>query len=1211
MLLNLVHLGNYQWRRSIFLLLFLCSFFVLQAQEYEIELSTHVKYDNNNVSCDSWFNIILEMDGGENYYWFENLDMSEGQWRNHNRIMSFPASRKVRKIIVRSKRETSDCTTRGSGERELVIDDASYPCFDSGPVDGMFAGYDGASDLTVSIRPLSLTRVLIQQNAIQTESYIKVSGDVPYFEYTVSAVYTDNSTETILSRDPHSVNGGSEFRNQLSIIRSRKIIDEIRVTSRKMENPLAGPTSVTRIFDVDDTGADFDVRLDETSGPNPPFAYVNPASYLHIRFNQPKTPILYSPGTSNILPSANLIDLEVQENSSSFQWKYSTNNGATFANLPSAFGTGKKISISGEALFGANWQNFLFRNIQFKAVYSCASPELRETKVITLVHLPSAPGIHSTDQVTESCAGYGDGKLKIKFKRPLYTFNYAGEDYKERVYAFLQRDGDLPPGETHEIFPNSLDADNALFIENQPGNTYHISLLTSFVKVSDESVSLGNGYSEGADHFATQILPARPPITNFLYASSDVHCFDGADGIINVSAAGGTGIYDSYLVSGIDTLQHINLTEFSSNNFINVTAGNYSVRLQDSNGCDVKDGSNNIIVHSVLINQPVEGTLLSAVESVEPRGFGLTDGHIIVRSEGGTMPFSFGWKDGNNISYSPEPSVIEGESMTSKLSSIGKGTYHILAKDDQYDLVTVRTELNLRGCYDTLTVNLDEPPLLEVYMDQYHFVSCYGYDDGELVAHAKGGRPYVSGHTYDPYQYEWFSVNGGLLTAFGISDSIATDRPSALYRVKVTDRNGIIAWSPDFTLIQPDLLTIAFTTSELLCNGDSNGTSAATVQGGTPVYQYAWSTEETSPSVSNLTDGWYSLIVKDTRGCTTFGQTEVKVPNSLEAEGAIVYPTCNGYNDGSINLSVTGGQTPYNYAWSQGGNVAAVTELGEGNYNVTITDANGCFIHRDFLLDDPELLNIDLGADRVLCKDQTLPLNASINDPLAQYQWTKNGVGFATSPTVDLVESGTYAITITDSKGCLNTDDISITRNEAEISSSITVASRAPVGERVRIANISYPFPERVEWIIPSQAQVLDENSGFLDLLFNEKKEYTIGMISYVGSCEKVSYTTVKIVDKSELKDYQTPGEPYIKQFMVSPNPNNGKFTATIELREIGDVTLSLLTPQGTVLTTENIKQQSFIRKEFDVTGQVGNGMYVLQLVTAQGYSTFKVAIQK
>jgi hypothetical protein len=172
------------------------------------------------------------------------------------------------------------------------------------------------------------------------------------------------------------------------------------------------------------------------------------------------------------------------------------------------------------------------------------------------------------------------------------------------------------------------------------------------------------------------------------------------------------------------------------------------------------------------------------------------------------------------------------------------------------------------------------------------------------------------------------------------------------------------------------------------------------------------------------------------------------------------------------------------------------------------------------------------------------------------------------------------------------------------------VASRAPMNERVRIANISHPFPERVEWILPESAVVVEETPEYVDLTFASRGTYTVGMIGYVGSCEKIAYTTVKIVDKSQLTDYRAPDEPFIKQYTVTPNPSGGRFEATVELREVGDFTLTLTTLQGSVITSQSFKQQNFARASFDVSAEVGKGVYILQLKTREGQSTFKVVIQ-
>jgi hypothetical protein len=496
-----------------------------------------------------------------------------------------------------------------------------------------------------------------------------------------------------------------------------------------------------------------------------------------------------------------------------------------------------------------------------------------------------------------------------------------------------------------------------------------------------------------------------------------------------------------------------------------------------------------------------------------------------------------------------------------------------------------------------------------VYIDQLHFVSCFGYSDGAMMAHGDGGRPYTPESGNDPYSYTWYVVENGNAVAFNASADKAFDRPSALYRVSVTDRNNVTAWSKDFPLEQPDALKIAFKTSQLLCNGDTNGRAEALVQGGTEPYRYTWSTEETTPVISQLTDGWYSVVVTDSRGCTTYSQTEVTVPDGLQAEVALTPPVCNGYANGSIALTVTGGKPAYRYAWSTGATEATVDALAQGQYSVTITDSNGCFIVRGYTLQDPSLLAVDLGADRQLCKDQVLELNPVIDDPQARYAWTKDGAAFASTPNVTLVDAGRYTLTVTDSKDCHNQDDVVITRTDTEIAASIVVATRVPVGGTFRVANISHPAPDRVQWLLPQEARVVNEASDYVELVLPAKGEYTIGLRSFLGQCEAVTYEPVKAVSASELTDYQTPAEPYIKQFMVTPNPNTGRFTATVELREAGDFTLSLYSGQGVVVSQKQVTNQAVSTVDFELAGGASRGIYVLQLITAQGYSTFKVVI--
>jgi len=906
------------------------------------------------------------------------------------------------------------------------------------------------------------------------------------------------------------------------------------------------------------------------------------------RANQPVTqPEKY------YLPEAHRITIKATQGypAATYQWQYQVSGGA-WTNFNTSLYSGNTLTFSGNDIV-ANFRNVVALarnpNVNVRFTYGCGG----YSNIIVLHGLPSAPDFNGVEGIAPSCSYLTDGKIKVTLSRAL--------DVGESVSFTV---GGTPYG-TENLTRDQFDSNNAYTMEGFPSfNSRQVSFVGFYKGV--------NTYTDDPNSQNRNVtIPVRTPVT---YAVNPfaVHCFAGSDGKITVTAGGGNQRYTAYLDKDGNNLRDITFNEADGGVFDGLPKGNYVVRLVDIKACESRDAQGRAITYSPEVTEPVQRVLVTAIDNVEPLGFGHTDGHITVRAESGTRYYTFEWTDLNSgATLTPEPTETEGESMKSRLSGIGKGRYHVIAKDAQYALASPAIEQNISGCYDTLSLIMDEPPLLTVALDEHHYVSCNGYTDGEVVAHGHGGRPFLAGDPHEPYIYEWFVVEGTTTIPFGGSDSIVTERPSAWYRVKVTDRNGITAWSPDYQLVQPDPLTISFVTSKLLCNGDNNGTSEGTPRGGTTPYRYAWSTEESTPAIANLTDGWYSLVVTDARGCITYSQTEVVVPQGLTIDAKVVPPLCKGYKDGSITLTVGGGKPGYVYDWSNHASAGeGLTGLVAGKYAVRVTDANGCFLTRDYTLDDPTLFAVDLGPDRVLCKEQTLQLNPAIDDAQAKYQWTKDGAAFATTSAVTLSEAGTYQLTVTDGKGCYNDGDINITRAATEIAASMVVATRVPLGGTFRITNISHPSPDSIQWLLPAEAVVVGKTSEYAELRFVSRGEYTLGMKSFAGSCVAVTYEPVRVVSAGELTDYQTPAEPYIKQFMVSPNPTSGHFTATVELREAGDLSLVLYNGNGAVVQRQNLRQQTYVNADFDVPPSESRGLYVLQLITAQGYAIFKVAVQ-
>jgi hypothetical protein len=113
-----------------------------------------------------------------------------------------------------------------------------------------------------------------------------------------------------------------------------------------------------------------------------------------------------------------------------------------------------------------------------------------------------------------------------------------------------------------------------------------------------------------------------------------------------------------------------------------------------------------------------------------------------------------------------------------------------------------------------------------------------------------------------------------------------------------------------------------------------------------------------------LTAGNYSVTITDANGCSTSSSFTLTEPALLVSSGvAATYVcgtnvSCNGANDGSINLTVTGGAdcVAYTFNWSNGATTEDVSNLTAGNYSVTITDANGCSTSSSFTLTEPALL---------------------------------------------------------------------------------------------------------------------------------------------------------------------------------------------------------------------------------------------------------------
>jgi len=217
------------------------------------------------------------------------------------------------------------------------------------------------------------------------------------------------------------------------------------------------------------------------------------------------------------------------------------------------------------------------------------------------------------------------------------------------------------------------------------------------------------------------------------------------------------------------------------------------------------------------------------------------------------------------------------------------------------------------------------------------------------------------------------------------------------------------------------LLTNITITDSIKCNGAATGALLVTVSGGNGNYQYTWNNNASlnTASIQSLTAGMYGVTVTAANACTVRDSILLTQPNAIAIVPTIQPVVCS--QKGSINVTVTGGKSPYQYLWSNGANSASLNNLNAGQYRLTITDANGCTQQSNALVVDSTFnsFQINLGRDTAFCSGNLVLNPGSFNS----YKWQDN----STSSSYTVNQSGKYWVTVNDANGCTAKDTINVT----------------------------------------------------------------------------------------------------------------------------------------------------------------------------------------
>ena len=243
------------------------------------------------------------------------------------------------------------------------------------------------------------------------------------------------------------------------------------------------------------------------------------------------------------------------------------------------------------------------------------------------------------------------------------------------------------------------------------------------------------------------------------------------------------------------------------------------------------------------------------------------------------------------------------------------------------------------------------------------------------------------------------------------------------------------------TLTVDTVPAVTLTPTDVLCYGGHTGKMEAAVTGGNS-FTYAWtnSAHETVSDVTALPVGRYYVTVTNDHGCTATANDTIMQPDTLTIEvTALTNISCSySGNMGSITVLAQGGKTtvekPYTYKFNEEdylNRIPTWTGLNNGNYTITVKDANGCTASVDTVIKRPEVLTITHDSINPSCFGST---NGRIiahvtggNEGTISYTWSNNG---SVNDTLNGIGAGKYTLQVNDVKGCVAHDTIVLTQPE-------------------------------------------------------------------------------------------------------------------------------------------------------------------------------------
>jgi gliding motility-associated-like protein len=575
---------------------------------------------------------------------------------------------------------------------------------------------------------------------------------------------------------------------------------------------------------------------------------------------------------------------------------------------------------------------------------------------------------------------------------------------------------------------------------------------STFSGLSDGSFNVMVEDGNGCQTSGGNITITEPALISISSTSSNENC-GNSDGSISITASGGTGTLQYSIDGG---------SSFQSNGVFNgLTAGNYNIVVSDFSGCQ------NTASETVGSNG---GPTINSVNSTDETCFGSNDGTITIDATlSGTIQYSI---DGG-ATFSPSPifnslsagsydiavtnssgcvttapaevissptqitytavvidencgasdggititannnigtttySIDGGTNSQSSgiFTGLASGVYNIMIEDNNGCMVTGSENVNSNGGPTISSINASD-------------VTCFGLTDGNISVVASGGTGTLQ-----------YSFDGG--ATFQSASSIS-GIASGSYNIVVTDANSCSS-SNTAMINSPSAITSTVSATDATC-GANDGTATVSATGGTGTLSYQWddSGNQTGSTATGLSNGLYTVSIQDINGCTSTNSVTVNSIGQATLSTTTIDVTCFGLSDGSATVTVTGGTSPYSFAWDDPAmqTNSTATGLSAGNYNVDVTDNTGCVSSTTVTIVEPSEMLVTLTIIHTSCAQNNGIAMSAVTGGTSPYTYLWDDAANQSTSTAINLSAGTYNLNVTDINSC--TSNASLTINDSD-----------------------------------------------------------------------------------------------------------------------------------------------------------------------------------